>query len=216
MTINLAPDHHPPIKLTDQERALLAIARRVAEDSPDRSRKTGAVIVDESGQIVTTGYNTLPLGVEPEDRYLVRPAKYDWTEHAERNAIFEAARTPGKSTGGCEMIVPWFPCVQCARAIVQAGITRLVSPYPDVTDPNWGEEFKTALDILEKGKVKFDHFIDDRPPPKPVAEGEHVEQVVRNDRLPAQAWIDHWNCTQTLLVEEQEPSPAPKKSMRRR
>ena len=162
-------------------------SRRVDEDSPDRSRKTGAVIVDRAGQIVTTGYNTLPLGVEPEDRFLVRPAKYDWTERAERNAIFAAAREAGKSTGDCEMVVPWFPCVQCALAIVQAGITRLVSPYPDVTDPNWGEEFKTALEILEKGKVRFDHFIDDRPPPRPVSEGEHVEMVVDEGKLPVQA-----------------------------
>lgn len=76
--------------------------------------------------------------------------------------------------------------------------------------------FKTALKILEKGKVTFDHFIDDRPPPKPVAEGEHVEQVVQAERLPAQAWIDHWNATQTLPVEEQEPAPSLRKSMRMR
>ena len=89
MTTNLAPDTHPAIELTDNEKTLLAIARRVAEDSPDRSRKVGAVIIDPAtDHIVSVGCNTLPEGVEHSDEFLTRPAKYDWTEHAERNAIF--------------------------------------------------------------------------------------------------------------------------------
>lgn len=202
MTVNLAPDSHPPVQLSEAEQQLLAVARRVAEDSPDRSRKVGAVIVDPNGDIVAVGCNTLPEGVEHSDEFLSRPAKYDWTEHAERNAIFEVAKSVGKSTHKCSMVLPWFPCVQCSRAIVQAGISRVVSPYPDVSDPNWGEEFVTALRILEKGGVKFDHFIDDRPPPRPRAEGE-VEEVVHDpNRLPSQAWVEEWNTHRRLPATE--------------
>ena len=107
MTINLAPDTHPPVKLSRDEAILLAIARRAAEDSPDRSRKVGAVIVDALGDIVSVGCNTLPQGVEHSDEFLSRPAKYDWTEHAERNAIFDVAKSLGKSTDGCTMVLPW-------------------------------------------------------------------------------------------------------------
>lgn len=216
MTINLAPDSHPPIALSDDETSLLAIARRVAEDSPDRSRKVGAVIIAPNGEIISVGCNTLPDGVEHSDEFLSRPAKYDWTEHAERNAIFEVAKSLGKSTEGCSMVLPWFPCAHCARAIVQAGIQRVVAPYPDVTDPNWGEEFKTALRMLEKNKVTFDHFIDDRPPPRPRAEGDHAESLSAEGRAPITAWVDHWNAHRAVLDESQwHPAPPRRPGMRR-
>jgi dCMP deaminase len=51
--------------------------------------------------------------------------KYIWFEHAERNAIYQAARR-GLSTEGCTMFVELTPCVECARAIIQAGITQVV------------------------------------------------------------------------------------------
>jgi len=59
----------------------------------------------------------------------MRPAKYRWTEHAERNAIFSAARM-GVSIVGATMYLPWFPCAECARAIVQSGIGALVAYQP--------------------------------------------------------------------------------------
>lgn len=196
---NLAPASHPPIELSPQEEQLLEIARLAAMESPDRSRKTGAIVVDAQGQIVAFGFNTLPDGVEHADEFLRRPAKYDWTEHAERNAIFQAARSPGKSTDGCTMVLPWFPCVPCARAIVQSGIRRLVSPYPDVADPSWGEDFKTALKILEKGGVRFDHFIDDRPPPKSLPEGQVAVVDKPEGQPPIERVVEHWNRSRRVL-----------------
>ena len=209
MTTNLAPDTHPAIELTDNEKTLLAIARRVAEDSPDRSRKVGAVIIDPAtDHIVSVGCNTLPEGVEHSDEFLTRPAKYDWTEHAERNAIFEVAKSKDKSTEGCAIVLPWFPCVPCSRAIVQAGITRVVSPYPDISDQTWGSDFVTALRILEKGGVQFDHFIDDRPPPAARADDDPAESTATEDRAPVQAWVEHWN-THRELFREGDPAPSP-------
>jgi dCMP deaminase len=202
MTTNLAPEHHPPIELDQREQDLLRLARRVAEDSPDRSRKTGAVIVDSQGQVISIGCNTLPDGIEHEDRFLTRPGKYDWTEHAERNAVFAVARAKDKSTEGCEMITPWFPCVPCARAIVQAGITRLVCPYPDTQDESWGKDFITALELLERAGVKFDHFIDDRPPPKAVADQDAVVVVIDETRVSAHAWVEHFNREGRLPEDE--------------
>ena len=56
---------------------------------------------------------------------LERPAKYLWIEHAERNAICNAARA-GTATEGCTIYVEIMPCMDCARAIVQAGICQVV------------------------------------------------------------------------------------------
>ena len=53
-----------------------------------------------------------------------RPEKYDWIEHAERNAIYAAARE-GRKLMGATMYLNKFPCVECARAIAQTGITEL-------------------------------------------------------------------------------------------
>jgi dCMP deaminase len=54
----------------------------------------------------------------------VRPTKYLWIEHAERNAICNAARA-GTATEGCTLYVELMPCMDCARAIVQAGIVEV-------------------------------------------------------------------------------------------
>jgi dCMP deaminase len=54
-----------------------------------------------------------------------RPTKYHWMEHAERNAICNAARC-GTPLEGCTIYVEIMPCMDCGRAIVQAGIREVV------------------------------------------------------------------------------------------
>jgi dCMP deaminase len=127
----------------------LELARFVGQWSKDRSHKVGCVIVGPSREIRAIGYNGFPRGADdsPEERHQ-RPTKYLWTEHAERNAIFQAARV-GIAIQGCTMYLPWFPCMDCARAIVQSGIGRLVAIRPDSEDPEWGQQFRAALELLE-------------------------------------------------------------------
>ena len=98
------------------------------------------------------------FGRSGHDHRHERPAKYFWTEHAERNAIYTAARN-GIPLAGCRMYLPWFPCVDCARAIVQAGVAELVSLAPDFSDPQWGEGFRVSVDLLEEAGVEV-RFID--------------------------------------------------------
>lgn len=193
MTEPLHPPHHPPVKLTDQEESLLVIARRAALDSCDLSRKVGAVLVDSAGQIVAAACNTLPAGIEHAPELLARPAKYDWTLHAEVNAILDAARSPGKSADGCTMILPWFPCKGCALVIAGSGIQRVVAPYPDLGDPNWGPEFVIALDILRRKGVVFDHFLDIAPPPQRRADGDPAPKHEVDHLRPLQDVVEHWN-----------------------
>jgi len=140
---------------SNRDLRLFELARYVGEWSKDRSRKVGAVIVDTKGGVRAIGYNGFPRGANDaiESRHS-RPTKYLWTEHAERNAIYEAARV-GVSTEGCTMYVPWFPCMDCARAIVQSGIARLVALPPDLSDSRWGGHFEAAMELLSEAGIEI-------------------------------------------------------------
>ncbi|MCK1562804.1 CMP deaminase [Bradyrhizobium sp. 173] len=131
----------------------LSLAAQIGRWSKDRSAKAGCVIVGEDRLVRSTGFNGFPRKInDDEPSRHERPAKYLWSEHAERNAIYNAARL-GISTAGCICYVNWFPCVDCARAVVQAGIVRLIGLEPDHQDPRWGEEFQFALTLFSEAGV---------------------------------------------------------------
>jgi dCMP deaminase len=139
----------------------MAVAQLAATWSEDRSVGVGAAVVSPDQVILSIGYNGFPRGVSPDqgDRHL-RPAKYMWTEHAERNAIYAAARV-GAALKGARMYLTWFPCAACARAIVQAGISTLVtSRQPDPDDPTWGEEFQVSVLLLAEGGVTIKEYME--------------------------------------------------------
>lgn len=126
----------------------MGLARHVSGWSKDRSRQVGCVIVDPRQVLVSIGWNGFPRGVNDNvDARHHRPAKYQWTEHAERNAIANAA-AKGVSTLGCTIYLPWYPCADCARMIVQAGIGQMVCVEPDWNDPQYGSDFKMVREML--------------------------------------------------------------------
>jgi dCMP deaminase len=139
--------------MADWDRRFMDLAQHVGNWSKDRSRQVGCVVVDTDNIVRAIGYNGFPRGLDDElDERHQRPAKYLWTEHAERNAIYAAART-GISLAGCRIYLPWFPCVDCARAIVQTGIAELIGMKPDLADAKWGDDFAIALEMLQEAKV---------------------------------------------------------------
>jgi len=144
------------------DKRFLDLARHIAQWSKDQSTKVGCVIVGTHREIRAVGYNGFPRGIEdePADRH-VKPTKYLWTEHAETNAIYQAARI-GTPLEGCTMYLPWFPCMACARAIVQSGITRLVAVRPNLDDPNWGTDFKSSPLLLQEAGICIDYIDDPR------------------------------------------------------
>jgi len=131
------------------------LAEHVAQWSKDRSTKVGAIIVNGRNAVVSIGYNGFPRGVNDdiEDRH-DRPAKYKWTEHAERNAIYNA----GQSLIGCSMYLNWFPCVDCARAISQSGIIEIICEEPDLNDPTWGDDFKITIEMMVESGVSIRYY----------------------------------------------------------
>jgi dCMP deaminase len=131
----------------------MRLAQYLGTWSKDRSRRVGCVIIGPENDIRSTGYNGFPRDIDDsvEHRY-ERPLKYMWTEHAERNAIYNAARL-GTPVGGCRMYLPWYPCIDCARAIVQCRISELIAIEPDWNDPQWKDHFGVTRQLFSETEL---------------------------------------------------------------
>ena len=140
------------------------LADTVASWSKDPSTKVGAVIVRPSNlAVVAQGFNGFPRGVRDNThltkRY-ARPDKYWFTEHAERNAIFNAAYL-GHRTEGCILYMNWAPteiCADCARAIIQAGIEMVIGPPKEMrkrhkTDDSWHSSLQVSAVMFAEAGV---------------------------------------------------------------
>lgn len=126
----------------------MARAHKSAIPSKDRSLKVGCVITTENYRFLVNGYNGFPSGLDDtiEARHQ-RPEKYIWTEHAERNAIYNAARN-GIRIEYCRAYVNWHPCVECARALIQVGMIELITYRPDFDHERFGASFVKAAEML--------------------------------------------------------------------
>lgn len=110
------------------DQRFLDLADHIAQWSKDPRTKVGAVIVDGKKRVVSVGYNGFPRGVlDNAARYHNRPTKHLYVAHAERNALDNAPLM----VDGCTMYVPLLPCNECAKSIIQKGITRVVSYVPN-------------------------------------------------------------------------------------
>lgn len=107
----------------------------VAENSPDAETKVGSILVSKTtGSVISEGYNGFVRGANDHALPKTRPAKYDFVIHAEQNLIYNAARN-GVRTDECFIAQTHSPCVQCARALYQAGIdTVFFKDYYPGTD----------------------------------------------------------------------------------
>ncbi len=137
----------------------IGMAQYVATKSKDESTQCGAVIVDEHQTQIATGYNGFPRGIDDNNpEYHKRPLKYDYTEHAERNAIYQAAASRG-GTRGATIYLGHSPylgiCTGCARAIIQAQIKQVVGPNITFTGkgPQWEKNMRTAFQMLKEAGV---------------------------------------------------------------
>ena len=133
--------------------ANMAAALRASAGSPNRIRQVGAVLVARNG-VEIAACNAFPSGVRDIDERHDGDGRFVWMEHAERRAIFEAARR-GVATAGAHITSTFFPCIECARAIVGAGIVCLDTPAPAFDDPVWGASFERSQIILREGGVEI-------------------------------------------------------------
>lgn len=105
----------------------MGLAHLSALRSKDPNTQVGAAIVDENHRVVSVGYNGFPTGVSDDEFPWSREgdvltSKYAFVVHAELNAILNSQR----SVRGCTIYVSLFPCNECAKAIIQSGIKKIV------------------------------------------------------------------------------------------
>lgn len=126
-------------------RRFIALAAHVAQWSRDPSTQVGAVIVRPDKTIASLAYNGFPRGVRDlPSRYADRPVKYSMVVHAEANAIL-TAREP---LHGYTLYSTLMTCNECAKLIIQAGISQVVAPRP--AD---GREQPVAMQMYEEAGV---------------------------------------------------------------
>ena len=109
------------------EEYFMGLAHLSALRSKDPNTQVGACIVDQENKVVSIGYNGMPRGCDDDDFPWEREGsfldtKYAFVVHAELNAILNSPR----SVKGCTLYVSLFPCNECAKAIIQSGIRKIV------------------------------------------------------------------------------------------
>ena len=139
----------------------LNIAEAVKIKSKDQRTQIGAVIVGKDNEIVSTGFNSFPRGINDnvEERQQ-RPEKYYWFEHAERNALYNAARI-GVSTKGTTMYLTCgIPCTDCAKGIISSGVRTIYCKTEDTTKnrEHWDEHAKRSLVMFEEAGVEIFYY----------------------------------------------------------
>ena len=106
----------------------MGIALLSARRSKDPNTQVGACIVNPKNKIVGAGYNGLPMGCDDdqfpwEKKGDFLQTKYPYVCHAELNAILNNI---GMDLHGCKIYTALFPCNECAKAIIQSGITEVI------------------------------------------------------------------------------------------
>lgn len=146
--------------MSDWDSKFMKLAQHIGSWSKDCGRKVGAVIVGDGNEIRSTGFNGIPRGVAddvPERHCRETKEKYIWSAHAERNAVYNAARI-GLSIKGCRMYCTLFPCTDCVIALIQSGVVELITTKPDLKDPQWGENYKRSQTMLKEAGIKVRFF----------------------------------------------------------
>lgn len=107
----------------------MGVAELSAMRSKDPNTQVGCCIVDSRNRILSMGYNGFPSGCSddafPWEKDNEDPLmnKYLYVVHSELNAILNFK---GESLAGSRMYVTMFPCSECAKAIIQAGISEVI------------------------------------------------------------------------------------------
>lgn len=135
----------------------MSIAHLASCRSKDPSSKVGACIVSLDNRILSTGYNGMPSGIDETKLSWAREAenpldtKYPYVCHAELNAILNS----NHNLKGSICYVTMFPCNECSKALIQAGIKKVIyyeDKYPDIPSTLAS---KKLLDLAKVEYVKY-------------------------------------------------------------
>lgn len=121
--------------------------------SKDPNTQVGACIVNQNNRIVGIGYNGMPYGCNDDEYPWGREGdfvdtKYPYVVHAELNAILNST----SSLQGCSIYVSLFPCNECAKAIIQSGITEVVYESDKYA---YSDSVKASKRMLKSAGIRF-------------------------------------------------------------
>lgn len=142
----------------DWDTYFMSMVYLVAMRSKDLNTHIGAVIVNDSNTVISTGYNSFPRGIDDGrlDRQ-IKPEKYFWFNHGEYNAVANAADI-GVSVRGCRMYTNGIPCIErCAGAIINAGIKEIIvdDDWNHDNGDKWQEQAVKARELFAEAGVKI-------------------------------------------------------------
>jgi len=133
----------------------------VAEKSKDPSTKIGSVIVKDN-HIISSGFNGFPIGVyDSPTRYNDRETKYKFVVHSEANAVLSAARF-GISTSGTTIYTQAIPCHDCAKAVIQGGVKKVVvhTKWPRMSHSKWEDSMKISIEMFTESGIEIGYLND--------------------------------------------------------
>lgn len=141
----------------------MSIAKLSAMRSKDPNTQTGACIVSEDNRILSIGYNGAPNGFDDEKFPWGREGeklntKYPYVCHAELNAILNY-RGSKKDLENAKMYMHMFPCNECAKAIIQSGIKKVIYSASYDYDHH-SDEMEASIRMLDACGVKYEHLED--------------------------------------------------------
>ena len=147
------------------EEYFMSLALLSAKRSKDPSTQVGACIVDDDNKVVSIGYNGMPRGIKDEDLSWNKgedlDSKYLYVCHAEFNAILNTRN--GSALNGCTLYVTLFPCNECAKAIVQTGIKKVIylsNKYENSLETRASKKILTLAGVkIEEYKGRFKEVI---------------------------------------------------------
>jgi dCMP deaminase len=134
----------------------MGVAKLSAERSKDPSTRVGACIINQDNRIVGVGYNGTPTGWDDKEFEWGRDGdwletKYPYVIHAELNAILNATQ----NLKGCTMYVTMHSCNECAKAIAQSGIKKVIYDDDKYYDSETCVAARKIFDRLGIENVKF-------------------------------------------------------------
>lgn len=135
----------------------MGVAMLSSMRSKDPNTQVGACIVNPDRRIVGVGYNGFPTGCSDDELPWDREGgwldtKYPYVCHAELNAILNSI---GGNLKNCTLYVALFPCNECAKAIIQSGIKRVVYLSDKYRD---SESTRASRRMMAQAGIELIHF----------------------------------------------------------
>ena len=146
--------------MAKSQQVFLNIAEQISAFSKDSRRKIGAIAVDEDGKILSTGYNGFPRGtLDTPENWENRGIKNKYVVHAEANLVYNATYTGARLKGSTVYVFGLPVCQQCALALIQAGVSKVVYKHNFIEgDEKWLESFKDSLFIFNEAGVEIEQI----------------------------------------------------------